>query len=74
VKRKPKILVDKIRWRAGKITLRPDDILVAKTDLFLDKEQVIIMRERLVDQSGHKRVMLLTGGLDLAVLRKEKLR
>ena len=70
-KRKPRLVFDKIRYRVGKLTLRPQDILVVKTAMMLDKDQVRVLRDRAIEQSGHDKVIVLSG-VDLAVLRKEK--
>lgn len=68
-----KIKLDKVIFRVGRLTIRPGDILVLRTDLFLNKEQVEFLRDRMDEQFKDLgvKVVVLTSGLEIAVLRKE---
>ena len=72
---KPKLKLDKVILRVGKLVVRPGDYLVLATDLFLTKEHCLQLR-KLADEQfkglGVK-IAILTSGLKLAVLRKELL-
>ena len=72
-KKKPKIKLDKIIFRVGKLTIRPGDFLVLATPLMLDKDQVQLLRERAEEQFKDLgvKVVILTSGFNIAVLRKE---
>jgi hypothetical protein len=59
------------------IAVRDGDILVLRTDLILDGEQVTDLKRRLraqLDEAGLKNVrdLVLTAGLSLTVIRPER--
>src|SRR5262249_26106984 len=66
-----RLVLDEIK-RVSVLKLAPDDILVAMTDLMLDKDQLLAVRERLSEQAVvvPNKILVLTAGLKLAVLRK----
>lgn len=72
--KKPKIKLDKVTFRVGKLIVRPGDFLVLKTGLLLDRNQVTALRKVADDQFKGLgvRIAVLTGDMSLAVLRKEK--
>lgn len=58
--------------KVKRVKLRKRDMLVLRTDLFLDRDQVQAMRDRASEQfAGHK-VAILTAGLDLVILRRPR--
>jgi hypothetical protein len=73
---------DQWRFRIGKLVLRPNDVLVLQTDLMLDHLQLKALRQALKKQvaliwprtSDRPKTMILTAGLKLRVLTKEKKR
>jgi len=69
-----KLVLDEVRYRVGRLVLRPNDILVVRTELMLDKEQIGYVRDRVAEQTEHpiEKIMVLSHGLDIAVLRKEE--
>jgi hypothetical protein len=72
-RKKPKIKLDKVVFRVGKLTIRPGDILVLRTELLLDKEQISVVRERAAEQFKDLdvKIVVVTAGMEIAVLRKE---
>lgn len=63
-------------WRIAKLELRPGDMLVWQTDLILDKDQIAAIRDRLREQLAplnmQNRVLVLSAGAKLAILRKRE--
>ena len=76
VKRKPVPWSPPAQYRIGKLQIEPGDMLVLQTDLMLDKDQCQALRDRANEQfkSLNVKVAILTAGLQLAVVRKGKLR
>jgi hypothetical protein len=77
-RKKTKLVLDELRYSVGKLELRPDDVIVAKTDMLLDAEQTVAIRDRLYnhlrDAGIENKVLILTGNMDIAVLRKEPIK
>ena len=67
----PKIDNDKLLFAIGKLTLAPGDIVVLRTELMLDKEQATMLMERGKKYFPDNEVMLLSHGMDIAILSKE---
>ena len=58
-------------FRIAKLTLRPDDILIVKTEVVLDKDQAQRLEKLAHEMFDVKnKIVILTAGLNLAVLRK----
>jgi hypothetical protein len=69
-----KIPDDKLLFAVGRIRLEPGDILVVKTKLLLDKDQIAYISEQVRNFVPDNRVMVLTADLDLAVLSAQEAR
>lgn len=64
--------IESLKYRIGKLDLKPGDILVLSTNLLLDPDQAKAVRDRArTFARGHK-IMVLTGGLKLGVIRNHK--
>ena len=61
-------MTDDLEFRIARIDLRPGDTLVLKYPRPLSQEQRRNLMEAMKSASGGHRVMVLDGGLDLAVL------
>lgn len=61
-------------FRISRMTLRPGDILVLRTEMLLDKHQVAaisdIIKEQLPEEL-HARCIIMTSGFQMAVLSTE---
>ena len=60
--------------RIAKLELRPGDTVVLQTDLFLDRDQAEAIRDSANRQFAPLKikVVILTAGLKLAILRKRR--
>ena len=67
----PKIDEKKLLFAVGKITFAPNDIVVIKTDLCLDKDQIDELIRRMKHFFPDNEVIMLTHGFDIAILSKE---
>jgi len=67
----PKIDDEKLLFAIGKLTLAPGDIIVLKTDLMLDKDQITALYERARKSFPDNEVTILSHGIDIAILSKE---
>ena len=56
------------------LRIEQGDVLVMQTDIMLDKEQIMALRDRATEQFGKQfgKIAILTSGLKLGVLRKVK--
>lgn len=54
------------------IPLRPSDFLVFRTAQALNLEQMAEVHSYIEGEVGHSRILILTGGADLEVLRAER--
>lgn len=70
-RRKPKFKIESLTYRVGKLTLRPDDIVVLSTDLMLDKDQMNVLHERAQAWFPDRKVLVLSHGMKLGVIRSE---
>lgn len=62
-------------YRIGKMSLGPNDVVVIKTDMMLDKQQIQYLRDR-VDENLKtagitNKVLVFTHGLELQIIEKE---
>ena len=73
--KKTKLVLDELRYSVGKLELKPGDVIVAKTDLMLDRDEVMALRDRfheyLIAVGIENKCMVLTHGIKIAVIRKE---
>jgi len=60
------------KFEIAKLELREGDILVLRTDLILTREQAESLKARINDEISGVKVMVLTGGLSLAVLQDKR--
>jgi len=67
----PKIDDDKLLFAIGKLTVAPGDLVVLKTDLHLDKDQAQMLYERAKHFIHSNEVLILSHGIDIAILSKE---
>lgn len=62
-------------YRIGKLSLGPNDLVVIKTDMMLDKEQIRFLLDRAHEQLAaagfDNKVLMFTHGLDLQIVEKE---
>jgi hypothetical protein len=60
------------KWikKVKRVRLKKGDLLVLRTELILDRDQIKSLRDNAKEQFG-KRVVILTAGLDLLILRRE---
>jgi hypothetical protein len=58
--------------KVKRLRIRKKDILVLRTDMLLDREQLQSLRDRATEQFGRKRIAILTAGFDLLILRGAK--
>ena len=56
-----------LKIRIGAMRLEPNDTIVARTDLMLDKDQIRVMRDRLQEFFPNHRVLFLTCGVTIGV-------
>ena len=68
-KRPQKIDDDKLIYAIGRIRLEPGDILVAKSNLLLTKEQAMAVRDQVKRFVPNNEVMVLVGHVDLAIIK-----
>jgi hypothetical protein len=56
------------------LRMEDGDILVLQTDLMLDKEQCMLLRDRAQENFGRdfKKIAILTHGMKAGILRKPK--
>jgi hypothetical protein len=59
-------------FRVRSVSIRPGDTIVLRTELVLDKDTTQSLRDRATEQFPGYKVAILTGGLELAVLRRGK--
>jgi RecJ-like exonuclease len=53
------------------IPLRPDDVIVCKIPSFLPDDDLAAIRDNLSEAFGGHRVIVLSGGMDIEVVRRE---
>ena len=53
------------------LPLRETDLLVFRTNARLDKDSAVTLRDALEEWLGHVRILILDGGADLEVVRRE---
>jgi hypothetical protein len=51
------------------LRVEPDDIIVLQTDMLLDREQVLALRDRAREEFKGYKVVVMTAGLKAGVLR-----
>jgi hypothetical protein len=69
---KDKLKISQMIFRMGRLVLEPGDLIVLQTTMLLDKYQATAIK-RLADQQFKPfKVIVLTAGLKVGVLRKQK--
>ena len=62
-------------YRIGKLSLAPNDMVVIKTDMRLDKDQIMYLQDwanRQLHAAGfYNKVIILTCGFELQIVEKE---
>jgi hypothetical protein len=66
-----KFKIDYLQYKIGKLTVKPDDIIVLSTDLMLDKEQARQLQERAKAWFPNNKVCVISHGIKFGVIRKE---
>jgi hypothetical protein len=59
-------------FEVAKLELHDGDILVLRTDLYLDAEQLQVLRDRAKEQFPGIKCVVLSAGLSLAVLQDKR--
>lgn len=59
-------------FEIAKLDVQPGDIIVLRTDLLLTQDQCVQLKERAEEQFTGFKVVVLTAGMSLAVLRDER--
>lgn len=71
---KTKVTLKNFIYRLARLSVRPGDTIVLQTDMLLDVDQVTAIRDRANEQFRHLKapVVILTAGMKLGVLRRER--
>jgi hypothetical protein len=69
---KDKLKISQMIFRMGRLVLEPGDLVVLQTSMFLDKDQVRAIKRSADQQFKPFKVVILTAGLKVGVLRKQK--
>lgn len=65
--------MENLEFRIAKLSLNPGDILVVKINKIISVEMAQVVKKTVLEATGHRKIMVIDGDTDLAVLTSSEI-